>query len=136
MSNKTFQYRIYPTKNQETTLTRWLGLCCETYNAALQERRDAYRMVGQSIGFSHQCAELPECREVRDDLAEVPSQALQDVLKRVALAFDAFFRRWENGDIPGYPRYKSRFRYDSMTFKQYGNSFSIEGPEKKKRGSL
>jgi transposase len=41
MSNKTFQYRIYPTKNQETILTRWLGLCCETYNAALQERRDA-----------------------------------------------------------------------------------------------
>ena len=100
MSNKTFQYRIYPTKNQETILTRWLGLCCETYNAALQERRDAYRMASKSIGFSHQCAELPECREVRDDLAEVPSQVLQDVLKRVALAFDAFFRRLENGVEP------------------------------------
>ena len=136
MSNKTFQYRIYPTTNQETTLTRWLGLCCETYNAALQERRDAYRLAGQSIGFSHQCAELPECREVRDDLAQVPSQVLQDVLKRVALAFDAFFRRLENGATPGYPRFKSRFRYDSMTFKQYGNSFSIEVSEKKNRGTL
>ena len=136
MSNKTFQYRIYPTKKQETTLLRWLGLCCETYNASLQERRDAYRMAGQSIGFSHQCAELPECREVRDDLAQVPSQVLQDVLKRVALAFDAFFRRWENGEKPGYPRFKSRFRFDSMTFKQYGNSFSIEVSEKKNPGTL
>ena len=131
MSNKTFQYRIYPTKHQETTLLRWLSLCCETYNAALQERRDAYRMAGKSLNFSQQCAELPECKEERPELAEVPSQALQDVVKRVTLAFDAFFRRCENGENPGYPRFKSRFRYDSMTFKQYGNSFSIEGPEKK-----
>ena len=136
MCNKTFQYRIYPTKHQQTTLMRWLNLCCETYNAALQERRDAYRMASQSLNFSQQCAELPECKAERPDLAEVPSQVLQDAVKRVALAFDAFFRRCENGEHPGYPRFKSRFRYDSMTFKQYGNSFSLEGSEKKNRGRL
>src|SRR6516165_602842 len=81
MANKTYQYRLYLTRKQETTLTRWLALCCEIFNAALLERRDAYRMVGKSIGFSQQCAELPACREVRPDLAEVPSQVLQDVVK-------------------------------------------------------
>jgi len=136
MSNKTYQYRLYLTRKQETTLTRWLALCCETFNAALQERRDAYRMVGKSIGFSHQCAELPECREVRPDLAEVPSQVLQDVVKRVDLAFDGFYRRLAEGQKPGYPRFKTRFRYDSMTFKQYGNSFSVEASQKKNRGML
>jgi putative transposase len=135
MSNKTFQYRIYPTKKQETTLTSWLKLLCETYNAALQERRDAYRMAGTAIGFSQQCAELPACRCVRLDLAEVPSQVLQDAVKRVDLAFDGFFRRCGAGEKPGYPRFKSRFRYDSMTFKQYGNSFSVESG-KKNRGTL
>ncbi len=135
MSNKTFQYRIYPTKKQATTLTSWLKRLCETYNAALQERRDAYHMAGKSIGFSQQCAELPACREVRPDLAEVPSQVLQDAVKRVDLAFDGFFRRCAAGENPGYPRFKSRFRYDSMTFKQYGNSFSVESG-KKNRGTL
>lgn len=106
------------------------------FGAGRGASRDAYRMAGKSIGFSHQCAELPECKRVRPDLADVPSQVLQDALKRVALAFDAFFRRCENGEKPGYPRCTSRFRYDSMTFKQYGNSFSIEVSEKKRRGTL
>src|SRR5215469_10310732 len=136
MSNKTFQYRIYPTKKQETTLTHWLKLLCETYNAALQERRDAYRMAGKSIGFSQQCAELPECKAMRPDLAEVPSQVLQDAVKRVDLAFDGFFRRCASGEKPGYPRYKSHFRYDSMTFKQYGNSFEVSASAQKNRGTL
>jgi putative transposase len=126
--NKTFQYRLYPTKKQQTTLNKWLALCCETYNAALQERRDAYRLAVTTIGYSHQCAELPACKEVRPELGEVNSQVLQDVLKRVDLAFAAFFRRCAAEEKPGYPRYRSR--YDSLTFKQYGNSFSFSADGK------
>jgi putative transposase len=92
-------------------------------------------MAGKSLSYSQQSAELPECREVRPDLASVPSQVLQDAVKRVALAFDGFFRRCAAGEKPGYPRFKSRLRYDSMTFKQYGNSFSVESG-KKNRGTL
>ena len=154
MSKKTFQDRIYLTKKQETTLTSWLELLCETYNAAVQERRDAYMLkvkqhpnyydeelrkqltTHHALNFSHQSAELPECREVRGDLAEVPSQVLQDVVKRVDLAFEGFFRRLAQGRKPGYPRFKSRFRYDSMTFKQYGNSFALEVCAQKNRGTL
>src|SRR6266516_370257 len=123
--NKTFQYRLYPTKKQQATLNKWLALCCEVYNAALQERRDAYRMAGVFLGFAQQCAELPGCKEVRPELAEVNSQVVQDAVKRVDLAFAAFFRRCEAGEQPGYPRFRSRFRYDSLTFKQYGNSFAL-----------
>jgi putative transposase len=123
--NKTFRYQLYPTKKQQRTLRRWLTLCCETYNGALQERRDAYRLAGISLGYAQQCAELPDCKEVCPELAEVNSQVLQDVLRRVDLAFAAFFRRGLAGEQPGYPRYRSRARYDSLTFKQYGNSFSF-----------
>jgi len=154
MPNKTFHYRIYLTKKQEATLTSWLALLCETYNAALQERRDAYMLkvkqhpnyydeerrkhltTQHALNFSHQSAELPACRGVREDLAEVPSQVLQDVVKRVDLAFEGFFRRVAEGQKPGYPRFKSRFRYDSMTFKQYGNSFALEVSAQKNRGTL
>ncbi len=135
MSKKTYQYRIYPTKRQIQVLTCWLGLCCEVYNAALQERRDAYRMAGQSLNYSQQCAELPSCKEVRPELAEVNSQVLQDAVKRVDRAFDDFFRRVKEGQQPGYPRFRSRFRYDSLTFKQYQNSFDMQG-RKKQKGTL
>jgi Helix-turn-helix domain len=106
--NKTFQYRLYPTKKQQTTLNEWLALCCETYNAALQERRNASRLAGILIGYSRQCAELPDCKEARPELTEVHSQVLQDVVKRVDLAFAAFFRRCQAVEKPGYPRYRSR----------------------------
>ena len=73
--NKTYQFRMYPTKKQETTLNKWLALCCQVYNAALQERRDAYRIAGKSLGFAHQCSELPGCKEVCPELAEVNAQS-------------------------------------------------------------
>jgi putative transposase len=120
--NKTYQFRMYPTKKQETTLNEWLALCCQVYNAALQERRDAYRMAGISLGFAHQCAELPACKDVCPELAQVNAQVLQNVVKRVDLAFQAFFRGGKTGEKMGFPRFKSRMRYHSLTFPQYAPS--------------
>jgi putative transposase len=122
---KSFRYRLYPTKKQQRHLNEWLVLCCEVYNAALDERKSAYRMAGLSIGYAHQCAELPACKDVRPELAQVNSQVLQDVVKRVDQAFEGFFRRLAAGQQAGFPRFRSRQRYDSLTFKQYGNSFSF-----------
>ncbi len=56
---KTYLFRLYPTHKQRDVLEEWLGLCCETYNAALDERKSAYRMAGVSLAYEHQCAELP-----------------------------------------------------------------------------
>jgi len=130
--NKTFHYRLYPTKKQRATLNEWLACCCEVYNAALQERQDAYRLAGKSLSYSQQCAELPGCKEVRPDLGKMHSQVLQDALKRVDRAFDGFFRRVKDGQQPGYPRFRSRLRYGSLTFKQYQNSFDVHQGEKHK----
>jgi putative transposase len=133
---KTYLFRLYPTSKQKRRLEEWLGLCCEVYNAALDERNSAYRMAGVSLSFENQCAELPGCKEARPELVSVPSQVLQDVVKRLDLAFDAFFRRIEKGEKPGFPRFKSRFRYHSLTFKQYGNSFHVLPDSKKNQGTL
>ena len=135
-AHKTYRFRLYPTHKQRDILEEWLGLCCETYNAALDERKSAYRMAGVSLSYEHQCAELPGCKEVRPELGEVPSQVLQEAVKRVERAFEDFFRRLENAEKPGYPRFRSRSRYDSMTFKQYGNSFHVLPANKKNKGTL
>src|SRR5215204_1831862 len=98
---KTYRYRLFPTPAQLKLLRATLELCRELYNAALQERRDAYRMAGQSLGFAHQLAELPGCKQQRPELDGVYSQVLQDVLHRVERSFKAFFRRVNAGDKPG-----------------------------------
>ncbi|MDD1760640.1 MAG: transposase, partial [Methanothrix sp.] len=55
----------------------------------------------------------------------VHSQVLQDVVLRVNLAFRAFFRRVQSGEEVGYPRFKGKNRYDSISYTQSG--FSIDG---------
>jgi putative transposase len=117
---KAFKYRIYPTHRQKTLLEQWLDICCELYNAALLERRDAYRLAGKSINYSHQQNQLPEIKKVRTDLKQIHSQVLQETLHRLDRAFDGFFRRVKSGENPGYPRFRSRSRYDSFSFTQSG----------------
>jgi putative transposase len=48
---KTFRYRLYPTAKQIGLLDGQLAEACRLYNAALQERRDAYRLSGESLNY-------------------------------------------------------------------------------------
>src|SRR5712692_8025907 len=107
MSNlKAYKYRLYPKKQQAEKLQWTLDRARELYNAAIQERRDAYRMCHISISYNQQAVQLPEIKEVRPEYQDIHSQVLQDVLRRVDKAFKAFFRRVKNGETPGYPRFQ------------------------------
>jgi putative transposase len=121
---KAFKYRIYPTKKQRKTLQWLLDRNRELYNAALQERRDAWRIGKVRVTYSQQAEQLPEIKEIRSEYRDIYSQVLQDTLRRVDKAFDAFFRRLKAGEKPGYPRFRSGKRYDSFTYPQTG--FSLE----------
>ncbi|MFX9612119.1 helix-turn-helix domain-containing protein, partial [Acinetobacter baumannii] len=59
---KAFKYRLYPTQPQRRDLDKTLMLCRQLYNAALQERREAYRKTGKTVGFYQQKKWLPEIR--------------------------------------------------------------------------
>ncbi|MFN4070523.1 MAG: RNA-guided endonuclease InsQ/TnpB family protein [Thermus caldifontis] len=117
---KAFKYRLYPTKPQRRDLERTLSLCRQLYNAALQERRDAYRKAKKSITFYEQKRYLPEIRTALPEYKLVYSQVLQNVIERVDKAFQGFFRRLKRGEKAGYPRFKGEGRYDSFTFPQAG----------------
>src|SRR5215210_7301231 len=95
---KTYKYRVFPSRAQTTRMNEALALCCELYNAGLQERRDAYRIECKSIRYIDQQNQLPEIKAVRDDVANIHSQVLQDVLRRLDKAFKAFFRRVKAGE--------------------------------------
>jgi putative transposase len=119
-ARKTFKYRLKPTPQQEGELERVLMLCRHVYNAAIGERREAWRMRGVSVTYYQQKAELPGIKEAMPEYAEVNAQVLQDVVQRVDRAFQAFFRRVKAGETPGYPRFHGRDRYNSFTYPQVG----------------
>src|SRR5258705_538721 len=120
IARKTFKYKLKPTLAQACLLDRTLMLCRHVYNAAVGERREAWRLRGVSVTCYQQKAELPDIKEAMPEYAEVYSQVLQDVVLRVDRAFQAFFQRIREGKTPGYPRFHGRDRYRSFTDPQGG----------------
>jgi putative transposase len=117
---KSYKYRLYPTGNQAQALEHQLGEACRLYNAALQERRDAYQYAGISLSYYDQANQLKEIR-AEDGCGLANFSCSQDVLRRVDRTFKAFFGRVQRGETAGYPRFKPRSRYDSLTFPSYGD---------------
>src|SRR2546426_7583409 len=122
---KAYKYQLKTNTKFVAGCSVTLDVCRELYNAALQERRDAYQINGLSINYQAQAVQLPQIKQVREDVGEIHSQVLQDTLRRVDKTFDAFFRRCQSGETPGYPRFKPASRYDSFTYPQSG--FRLEG---------
>src|SRR5581483_1579100 len=123
---KTYKFKLKPPPDQERAMEFVLRRCRELYNAALQERRDAWQKCGVGITVAGQSAQLPDLKEVRPDYRDIHSQVLQDVLTRLDRAFHAFFRRVKNGGKPGYPRFQGANRYNSFTYKQFGNGATLD----------
>jgi putative transposase len=119
--HKTYKYKLKPTIEQEQLLERALMLCRHVYNAAVGERREAWRMRGVNVSYYQQKAELPGIKQAVPEYGEVNAQVLQDVVLRVDRAFQAFFRRIRDGRSPGYPRLHGRKRYNSFTYPQVGD---------------
>jgi putative transposase len=145
---KAFKYRLSPNKQTEKQLYFVLNRCRELYNAGLSERKDSYQqyqrmtvmegaectvaatmIAGQVIkpmSFYGQKRDLVEIKEERPEYREIASHVLQDVLNRLDKAFSAFFRRVQNGETPGYPRFKGRDRYNSFTYPD-GAGWKLDG---------
>ena len=121
MSIKAYKYRIYANTTTTGKLYGVLKLCRQLYNAALQERRDAYEIKVKrhpgyydeetrkeltreyAVGYYEQKRALVEVKEICPESQEIASHVLQDGVLRVKKASDNFFRRVKNGETPGYP---------------------------------
>src|SRR5215470_17819142 len=123
---KTYKYKLKPTPEQERALAFVVRRCRELYNAALEERRDAWQKCGVSVTVAQQSAQLPDIKEVRPEYRDIHSQVLQDVLTRLDRAFQRFFARVKAGQTPGYPRFQGANRYTSFTYKQFGNGAILD----------
>ncbi|MBW4717812.1 RNA-guided endonuclease InsQ/TnpB family protein [Saccharothrix obliqua] len=114
---RTYKFRAYPTGPQEVRAVRLLRDHCDLYNAALQERRDAWRHVSKTtVRYGDQSAQLKEIRRV-DPTGQGRHSftAQQQTLRRVDTVMGSFFARVKTGKA-GYPRFKPHNRFDQVVF--------------------
>lgn len=122
---RSYRYQLLPTRAQNVALTTWLRLGCELYNAALQERRDAWKKQRARVTVYDQSHDLAEVRAHRPEFSEIPIVVLRGWLRRLDRAFQAFFRRCKRGDAPGYPRFRAARRFDTIEVDDVGKRSPI-----------
>ncbi|MEU4084220.1 RNA-guided endonuclease InsQ/TnpB family protein [Streptomyces aureus] len=104
---RAFKYRFYPTPAQAVQLEQTFGCVRKVYNMALEARSRAWGDEHRRIRYAETSAMLTEWKK-RDEfsyLRDVSSVPLQQALRHLQSAFEAFFTKRS-----GYPRFKSRKR--------------------------
>ena len=111
---RSYRYLLQPTIPQRMRLEQLLRNQCELYNAALEERRGAWKWERRSVSYFDQTRTLTTLREIRPEVLEHGVTVCRGTLKRLDRAFCAFYRRCRAGQTPGFPRFKSWRRFDSV----------------------
>lgn len=121
---RAYVFRLRPTARQHVALGACMDAHRELYNAALQERRDAWSHSKTRIYYGSQSAQLTDIRAVRPDQAVWSFSSQQATLRRLNKAFDGFFRRVKTakpGVMAGYPRFQGQVRFDSVQWPKDGD---------------
>ena len=124
---RTYQYRLYPTPEQQDTLNMILRQSCLLYNEALEHRRDVWRHSAVSVSYAAQWERFREDRKDRlEDFGLLNATSVQQLLRRLDKTFAAFFRRVKAGDKPGFPRFKPSQRFRSIEYR-HGDGCKLKG---------
>lgn len=104
-------FRMYPTEAQEIFLSKNVGCCRFIYNWALGQIKDAWEKDKKRLSISKDISpRIPKLKEELEWLKEVNSVSLIQSLRHLDAAFQNFFRRVKNGQTPGYPKFKSKYK--------------------------
>jgi len=110
---KAYRYRIYPTDEQKVLLAKTFGCCRWFYNFALNLTNETYKATGKGLSRNEIINKLPELKKEKEWLAEVPSQALQQVALDLSSAFLNFFEKRAK-----FPKFKKKGNKQSVRFPQ------------------
>lgn len=118
---RAYRFLLRPTSRQAVALAGMLADHRALYSAALQERRDGWRMRGVSVRYGDQSGQLKSIRAELPEQARWSFSSQQATLRRLDRAFQAFFRRVRAGQKPGYPRFKGRGWFDTVEWPKDGD---------------
>jgi putative transposase len=117
--NLTLRYRLLPTKQQHRALEAILESQRQLYNAALEERVDAYRKANVTRTYFDQTKALTEWRRDDPEASALPVTLQRATLKRLDEAYKGFFRRVKSDGKPGFPRFRGKGWFDSFGFRAF-----------------
>ncbi|WP_414587125.1 RNA-guided endonuclease InsQ/TnpB family protein [Scytonema sp. PCC 10023] len=127
-----YRYQLYPNTAQEQTLIEWMEICRGAYNHALAQIKDWCNSRKCLIdrcslekeyilpadlkfpGEVYQLNNLPKAKKEFPKLQEVPSQVLQQAIKRLHHGWEYFQSRGF-----GFPRFKKYGQFKSLLFPQF-----------------
>ena len=125
---RAFKYRVYPTKEQEELLDKYLEESRQLYNLLLEASTKAYKEENKTLlGYDLNKLVLKIRKEKEFTVYASSAQVVAD---RVTKSFKNFFRRVKENkegkkQKVGFPRFKPFGRYKSMTFPKYRRGFKI-----------
>ncbi|MGD1713656.1 RNA-guided endonuclease InsQ/TnpB family protein [Dapis sp. BLCC M172] len=130
-----YQYKLRPTKEQAEKIDRTLDMLRCQYNYMLAERFDWWEQNRCPINACPLICHLPELKDQptrfsqqklltqlkvdRPWYKDIHSQVLQEVPKRVELAFKRWLKGDSNGKRLGKPRFKGKGQYKTFTYAQF-----------------
>lgn len=85
--------RIYPNIGQKILIEKTFGCCRLVYNKALAKRIAMWENHGKQVYATPFIMQLPELKKKFEWLAEVDSQALQQALRDMDVAYKNFFEK-------------------------------------------
>jgi putative transposase len=117
---RAFQYRIYPTKDQQEFLARQFGAVRFVYNRFLSNRKDEYLNNKKSLNYYDDAKSLTELKsqDGYEWLYEINSQTLQASLRNLEVSYQNFFKKRAK-----FPRFHSRKNKQCIKIPQH---FKIE----------
>jgi putative transposase len=123
---KSFKYRLFTNKTQESKLESLFDSARFLYNCALEHRIICWKQWHKAINYYDQANSLKEIRSFDKGVADLNYSTSQNILRQLDKAFQAFFRRIKTGDKPGFPRFKGKNRFHSITFPAYSDGIKLK----------
>ena len=111
MATRRYTFRLYPNKAQEKSLFAARRIHAYLYNACIADRRYQWRSDRTQVSYFEQQNCLPEFKKEWPEFAVYHSQSLQSTVKRVDLAYGAFFQ-----GLRKLPKFKSIRNYSGWTY--------------------
>ena len=114
--NKSYKFRINPTKEQIVLISKHFGATRFVFNRYLNSRKETYLEEKKSLNYYDNANDLTVLKKDEQFiwLKEINSQSLQQSLRHLDTAYNKFFRKQTK-----FPRFKSKFDRQSFTIPQF-----------------
>ena len=123
---RAYKFRIYPDATRQEEINERLILAQQFYNKILEKSIASYQNGKTKVSMAQFNRFVKEIIQEDKKYLKLYSQTRCEIEYRLLKAYQNFFRRIKEGNKKvGFPRFRSRDRYKSITYPQDNGSFSI-----------